>query len=215
MMHGVVLGAAAQHLDDAADLGVAADHRVQLAGAGNRGQVGAVLLQRLEGVFRVRVVHLAVAADARQGGEQGLMGGAGVAHQLPDGVASGGEPQQQVLGGDEAVAEPLGLVLGVLDGLQRGAGQLRLLHGAAGGGGQGLDGGAGLDADGIRVRAGGAEERDGDTLALVHQRLEQVGGFELGIPGRRGVHGGGRESLLALGGEFGVQRELLPGTCWY
>ena len=54
MMHGVVLGPAAQHLDDAADLGVAADHRVQLAGAGDRGEVGAVLLQRLEGVFGVR-----------------------------------------------------------------------------------------------------------------------------------------------------------------
>ena len=31
---GVVLGAARQHLDDAADLGVAADHRVELALAG-------------------------------------------------------------------------------------------------------------------------------------------------------------------------------------
>ena len=53
---------------------------------------------------------------------------------------------------------------------------------AAGVDGQGLDGGAGLDADGIRVRPGGAEECDGHALALVHQRLEQVGGFELGIP---------------------------------
>ena len=77
--HRVVLGAAAQHLDDAPDLGIPADHGVQLAGAGHRRQVGAELLQRLEGVFRIRAGDLAVAADARQGGEQRLMGGAGVA----------------------------------------------------------------------------------------------------------------------------------------
>ena len=77
---GVVLGAAAQHLDDAPDLGVAADHRVQLARARHRGEVRAELLQGLEGVFRVRAGDLAVAADTRQGGEQRLMGGTGVAH---------------------------------------------------------------------------------------------------------------------------------------
>ena len=46
--HGVVLGAPGQHLDDAADLGVAPDDRVELALAGARGEVDAVLLQRLE-----------------------------------------------------------------------------------------------------------------------------------------------------------------------
>ena len=77
---GVVLGAAAQHLDDAPDLGVAADDRVQLPGPRHRRQVRAELLQRLEGVFRVRAGDLPVAADTRQGGEQRLMGGTGVAH---------------------------------------------------------------------------------------------------------------------------------------
>ena len=51
--HGVVLGAAREHLHHAADLGVAADHRVELAGAGDLGEVRAVLLQGLEGVLRV------------------------------------------------------------------------------------------------------------------------------------------------------------------
>ena len=45
--HRVVLGPAAQHLDDATDLVVAPDDRVELAFAGARGQVGGVLLQRL------------------------------------------------------------------------------------------------------------------------------------------------------------------------
>jgi hypothetical protein len=45
--HRVVLGAPGEHLDDAADLLVAADDRVELALAGARGEVGAVLLERL------------------------------------------------------------------------------------------------------------------------------------------------------------------------
>ncbi len=203
--HGVVLGPAAQHLDDAADLGIAANHRVQLARAGDRGEVGAELLQRLERVLRVRIVHLAVPADSGQGGQQRLVRSAGVAQEPPDGVASGSQSQQQVFGGDEGIPEPLGLVLGVLDRLQDGAGELSLLHRAAGRRRQRLDGRTGLDADGVRVRSGGPEQGDGDTLALVHERLEQVRGLDLRIARRRGVHGRGGERLLALGGEFGVQ----------
>ena len=48
----VVLGAPGQHLHDAADLGVAADDRVELAVAGGCGQVDAVLLERLVGALR-------------------------------------------------------------------------------------------------------------------------------------------------------------------
>ena len=51
--HGVVLGAAAEDLDDAADLLVPADDRVELARAGVGGQVAAVLLERLVGGLRV------------------------------------------------------------------------------------------------------------------------------------------------------------------
>ena len=51
--HRVVLGAPGQHLDDPADLLVAADDRVELAGAGRVGEVAPVLLQRLVGVLRL------------------------------------------------------------------------------------------------------------------------------------------------------------------
>ena len=47
--HRVVLGSPAEHLDDAADLLVAADDRIELAGARLRGQVAAVPLERLIG----------------------------------------------------------------------------------------------------------------------------------------------------------------------
>ena len=50
---------------DAADLGVAADHRVELAGAGLGDQVAAVLLQRLVGHLGHRRGDPLVAADLR------------------------------------------------------------------------------------------------------------------------------------------------------
>ena len=51
--HRVVLRAPRQHLDDAADLVVAADDRIDLAVAGPGGEVLAVLLERLELVLGV------------------------------------------------------------------------------------------------------------------------------------------------------------------
>ena len=53
--HRVVLGAAAEHLHDAADLVVAADHRVELALAGGFGEVVRVALQRLVFGFGILV----------------------------------------------------------------------------------------------------------------------------------------------------------------
>ena len=50
--HRVVLGAAAEHLHDAADLIVAPDHRVELALARGFGQVDGVALERLVLRFR-------------------------------------------------------------------------------------------------------------------------------------------------------------------
>ena len=44
--HRIVLGPAGQHLDDAADLGVPADDRVELALAGLLGEIDAVLIKR-------------------------------------------------------------------------------------------------------------------------------------------------------------------------
>ena len=45
--HRIVLGAARQHLDGAADFVVAADHRIELAGARIGGQVARIFLQRV------------------------------------------------------------------------------------------------------------------------------------------------------------------------
>jgi hypothetical protein len=64
--HRVVLGAAAEHLDDAADLVVAADDRVDLAVAGAGGEVLPVLLQRGEVLLRVLAGDAVAAAHLLQ-----------------------------------------------------------------------------------------------------------------------------------------------------
>ena len=64
--HRVVLGAARQHLDDAADLLVAADDRIELALARQLGEVAAVALERLIGAFGILARHALRAADARE-----------------------------------------------------------------------------------------------------------------------------------------------------
>ena len=64
--HGVVLRAAAKHLDHAADLVVAADHRVELALRGRVGEVAAEALERLELVLGVLVGDAVAAARPRR-----------------------------------------------------------------------------------------------------------------------------------------------------
>ena len=67
--HRVVLGAARQDLDDAADLLVAADDRIELALARQLGEVAAVALERLVGALGILARHALRPADAGQRGE--------------------------------------------------------------------------------------------------------------------------------------------------
>ena len=61
--HRIVLGAARQHLDRAADFVVAADHRIELALAGLGGQVARIFLQRIEALFGIGAIGGAALAD--------------------------------------------------------------------------------------------------------------------------------------------------------
>ena len=158
--HRVVLGPAGQHLHDPADLGVAADHRVDLAVAGTRGQVDAVLLQRLVGLLGVGGGDPPVAAtDGRERGDEGLLGGARRLEHVGDGAADPGQAGEQVLGGDVLVAERAGDLLGRADGVDELAGQAGLGDARALRGGQALDRAGGGAADVGRVGADGAQQR--------------------------------------------------------
>ena len=121
----VVLGAAAEHLDDAANLLVAADDGVELAAAGEVGEVLGVLFERLELALGVLVGDALRAANGLQcledGGVVGALGGERELHGV---VLLAGEREQQVLGGDIVVLEGLGLLEGAVEHLVQGVAQV-------------------------------------------------------------------------------------------
>ena len=80
--HRIVLGAARQHLDRAADLLVAADDRIELAVARGLGEVAGVFLQRVIGVLGARRVGRAALAQVIDGGVERLRRHAGVGENL-------------------------------------------------------------------------------------------------------------------------------------
>ena len=88
---GVVLRPPREHLDHAPDLLVAADDRVELARLGERGEVAAVLLERLVRALGILRRHLLPAAHVLQRLEQRV---------ARDDV----EREQEVLDGDVLVA---------------------------------------------------------------------------------------------------------------
>ena len=61
--HRIVLRAAREHLDDAADLFVAADHRIEFAALGFERQVASVALERLIGALRILRGNALIAAN--------------------------------------------------------------------------------------------------------------------------------------------------------
>jgi len=193
---GVVLGPAAQHLDDAADLGIAADHRVQSSFTGRGGQVGAVLLQGLE--RRLRVFGVDPAPTAQLG--DGRLDRAGVETE----VTGAGQREQEVVGRDEGVAHGRHQRAGALQHRERTAGQLRLRHrrpahrrqrrqqpvrGRHGAG----DGGPG------RLEQGGRRR-----LRLLGQRLEQLGGLDLVVSLGGGCARRCSQGLVGLGRQLQV-----------
>ena len=160
--HRVVLGAARQHLDHPADLLVAADDRVELALAGQLGEVAAVALERLEGLLGVLGRDPVAAPHVPQGLQQFVVVDA-------DPVGHG---QHQVLDGEVLVAHVGALGVGRgQDVTQRPA--YRRLPAAEGLGQpaelalEPLADQGGLDAD-------AGEDGPGDALGLVEDGGQQV-----------------------------------------
>ncbi len=104
--HRVVLRAARQHLDDPADLLVAPDDRVELALAGDLGEVAAVALERLELVLGVLRGDPVAAPHGLHGGE----------HVVAGDAEPVGQREQQVLGRQVLVGE---LGAGLVGGVER------------------------------------------------------------------------------------------------
>ena len=165
--HGVVLRAPREHLDRAADLLVAPDHGVELPLLGKRRQVAAVLLERLVRALGVLRRDALPAADVLQRREQRV-------------ARNDLEREQQVLHGDELVAERLRLVERLVENAAERRAGLGL-GAAAGDGGLLAKSCLGLAAELLGARAGALDERP--RKLLVQQRDRQVVRCQLGVAG--------------------------------
>ena len=178
--HGIVLGAAGQHLDGAADFLVAADHRVELAVARRLRQVAGIFLQRVIGIFGRRGIRGAALAQGLDRGIEVLwrdtaffQDGTGFAVLLER------QPEQQPFDGDKAVA---GLVGDLFRGVER-TRQLRrkidLPRAASGYFWQFVERVLGRFEDRTRIAAGTVDQTAGEALAVVQQHFEHMQRREL------------------------------------
>ena len=176
--HGVVLRAPAEHLDDAADLLVAADDGVEQAVARGVGEVAAELLQRLELVLGRLVGDAVRAAHVGERPQQPLARPAGRAQRLAGGAVVTGDREQQVLDGDVLVLE---LAHRALGGAQHGhelGGRRRL--GLARERRQRVERGVDVGAQRVGRRAQLAQDgHDEAAVLLLEQDGQQVFGGDL------------------------------------
>ncbi len=172
--HRVVLGPPGQHLDHAADLLVAADHRVELARARVGGQVAAEFLQGLGGRLGVGRGDR-VGTDLGDGGVELL-----AARQDLADVRVLGQRPQQVVGRDQARPVAPHFALGDAQGRGEAGGEARFL-GLGAQFRQRRDGLGGARRDRRRVGADPLQDRDGQPLGFVEQRHQQVRRRRLGI----------------------------------
>ncbi len=199
---GIVFGAAGEDLDDAANLFVAADDGVELALAGEVGEVFAVFFERLELALGVLVGDALRAAHGGERLEDGVVGRAHGGEGVAGGVAFGfGEGEEEVLGGDVLVLEDVGLFGGAVEDLLQGGGHAGLGV-AAGDLGQLGDGGVRAGEELLHADACAFEHGQDDALAVFQQGGEQVHGQDFRVAVLGGHGGGGLDGLLRLDGEF-------------
>ena len=200
--HGVVLGAAGQHLDGAADLLVAADHRVELAVARRLGEVAGVLLERVVAVLgagaesAVRPLRSSAIAFSSACGFTPAVG------QRLGGVGALGQRQrqQQALDGDEAVARLLGDRFGLVEHARRLGRHVELARALAFD--LGLLGQRRLDRamHGAGIAACGGDQVGREALRIVQQDLQEVVGKEALVPFAQRQHLGAlQEAAHAVG----------------
>jgi hypothetical protein len=193
--HGVVLGAAREHLYHAAHLVVAADHGIELALARGLGEVAAVALERLVAVLGVGVVDALVPPDLLEHAQQRVAGDAGAPQHLGRGRLRVDEREQQVLGRDVLVLERLGLAQRLLEDaieLRRDA------RGRALGPRERRERAIDLGQDGPGIRAELTERGGDDPTLLAEKRLKKLLGRDLGPVGLLGLGLRRKDGLLSL-----------------
>jgi hypothetical protein len=173
----VVLGPPREDLDHPADLLVAADDRVELAGSRIGGQVAAELLQRLHRLLRirggdtVRPPRLGDRLDERLA----------LGKDVGDARCLVGEREQDVLDRDELVAERGHLLLGPLEDANEPLRRPELRLGVAAQRRQVGDRGPGALGDRADVGGELAQDRGDEAVLLLEDGDEEVRRADLGV----------------------------------
>ena len=171
----VVLGAAGQNLNGPSDFLIAADNGIDLTVAGGVGQVAGVFFQRLVVVLGVAVIRGPALAELNDRLVQRLNRHPGIGDRLGSGRAGGhGYRQQQLLGGDEAVARFLGDFHGLLKQPRRFRGQVRLRGAGAFDLRQFLEFGLGVDERLLGVAAGGVDEFIRQAVGILEKTFQEM-----------------------------------------
>src|ERR1700682_3671650 len=126
--HRIVLGLPTQNLNHPANLGISADHRIQLGGLGLSDQVPAVFLQGVVGALRGGGGDPLAAAHLGQRRQEGISCHAVVSQDPPGGGGRAlfGEGNQGGLPRPLLILEPLGFALGRVQNLCQTAGDRHL-----------------------------------------------------------------------------------------
>src|SRR5262249_5511422 len=180
----IVFRAAREHLDDAADLLVAADDRIELVFARQLGEIAAVALERLIRALGILARHALRSAHSRQRLQNRVSRHAAALQQLRGRRAPAlvGTRDAPTLGGGEPVLQPIGFRLRLIgDALKarahagfRSSVRLRQLF-------QQL---ARAARERRRIDVHLPQELRNDAFAPFDERNEQVLGLELRIVGR-------------------------------
>ena len=210
----VVLRPPREDPDDAPDLGVAADDRVELPRPGLPDEVGAVLLQRLVGGLRGRRGDALAATHRDEGGEEPVAREPGAGEEPPGGgrLPLLDEGEQEVLDRDVLVLEPLRLRLG---GEQQALEPLRdvdlaRLHAAARDARAAVELGLELARELVSAQVGAAEQAGDEPVGLGEEGEGEVFAVDLLLAAPYGFGLGALERLLgSLGEPVQVHRNIL------
>jgi hypothetical protein len=125
--HRIVLGAPGQNLNDAADLVVAADHRIELVLRGHAGQVATVFFQSFVGGLGVLGGDTLASAHLLQRQHKAIAAETEVMEELAGVSPLLGYRQQHVLHRNVVILEVLGLVFGFAEQLLQSRSDVHLI----------------------------------------------------------------------------------------
>jgi len=197
----IILGAALQHLDRAADFVVAADYRIELAGARALGQIQAIFGERFALTFSIRAVHRIAATHRVDRRQNRFRLAAMLFEQLAGFAFVLGQRKQVKIRGDELV---IAFHRHLVDEVQklvelRRNGQLGIhaLHL-----GQAFDCCIERGLERRDIDAGSGEQGASARFGIVEQREQQMLWLDIGIVVAVGEALGIGQGLLEFGGEF-------------